>query len=59
MVGIHYLAWVDDLDAGTIVLIQRHEEWITAIVNSSMYPSIRNPDSYTRGNECPEACCGS
>ena len=55
MVGIHYLAWVDDLDAGTIVLIQRHEEWMAAIVDSSMYPSKRNRDSYTRGYECPEA----
>ena len=55
--GIHYLAWVDDLDAGIIVLIQRHEEWIAATVNSSMYPSKRNLDSYTRGYECPEACC--
>lgn len=38
MMGIHYLAWINDLDAGTVELIQRHEDWMVATVNSSMYP---------------------
>lgn len=26
VVGIHHLAWVNNLDAGAVVLIQRHED---------------------------------
>ena len=58
MMGIHYLAWIDDLDAGTVELIQRHEDWIVVTVNSSIYPLTRNLDAYIRDHECPEGSCG-
>ena len=54
MVGIHHLAWVDNLDAGAVVLIQRHEDWIVATANSSMYPSRTLLDSSVVDYECPE-----
>ena len=38
MVRIHHLAWVDNLDAGAIVLVQRHEDWVVATADSSKYP---------------------
>ena len=38
MVRIHHLAWVDNLDAGAIVLVQRHEDWVVARADSSKYP---------------------
>ena len=47
--GIHYLAWVDNLDARTEVLIQRHEDWVAAGVNSSMYSSERRFEFYITG----------
>ena len=46
MVGIHHLAWVDNLDAGAVVLVQRHEDRLAARVNSSMNPSSNDLDSY-------------
>ena len=46
MVGIHHLAWVDNLDAGAVVLVQRHEDRMAARVNSSMDPSRTELDSY-------------
>ena len=44
MVGIHHLTWVDKLDAGAIVLVQRHEDWVVATADSSKYPPA---DSWT------------
>ena len=38
MVRIHHLAWVDNLDAGAIVLVQRHEDWTVAAADRSKYP---------------------
>ena len=38
MVRIHHLAWVNNLDAGAIVLVQRHEDWVVATADSSKYP---------------------
>lgn len=58
MMGIHYLAWVNDLDPGTVELIQRHEDWIGARVKSSMYPLKRYSDAYIRDYEGPEGSCG-
>lgn len=58
VMGIHYLAWINDLNAGTIELVQRHEDWMVATVNSSMYPLKRDPDAYIRDYERPEGSCG-
>lgn len=54
MVGIHHLAWVDNLDAGAIVVVQRHEDWMVATANSSIYASRTDPDSYITCYERPE-----
>ena len=51
--GIHHLAWVDNLDTGAIVLVQRHEDSIVAAGDGTMNPSRTNGGSYTEGNECP------
>lgn len=52
VVGIHHLAWEDNLDARAIVLVQRHEDWAVATANSSIDPSMTNLDSYITGYEC-------
>ena len=44
MVRIHHLAWVDNLDAGAIVLVQRHEDWVVAAADSSKYPPADKQD---------------
>ena len=54
MVGIHHLAWVNDLDAGAIVLVQRHEGWIVATANCSMCSSRTTVDSYMTDYERPQ-----
>ena len=50
--GIHHLAWEDNLDARAIVLVQRHEDWTVATADSSMDPLMTNLDAYITGYEC-------
>lgn len=50
MVRIHHLAWVDNLDAGAIVLVQRHEDWGVATADSSKYPPADSRTDPSRTN---------
>ena len=50
MVRIHHLAWVDNLDAGAIVLVQRHEDWVVATADSSKYPPADSRTDPSRTN---------
>ena len=50
MVRIHHLAWVDNLDAGAIVLVQRHEDWVVAAADSSKYPPANSRTDPSRTN---------
>ena len=66
MVRIHHLAWVDNLDAGAIVLVQRHEDWVVATADSSKYPPAdsrtdplrTNLGRYYDGSGAPECFSG-
>ena len=50
MVRIHHLARVDNLDAGAIVLVQRHEDWVVATADSSKYPPADSRTDALRTN---------
>ncbi len=58
MVGIHHLTWIDNLDTGAVVLVQRHEDKVAATVSSSMNPSITVLDSYITGTMALKVAAG-